>query len=68
MRYERLKEEFIKLIEKLNTGGTGQPLSTASRTASKKADDEKDRRIKELEETLEEERHDIQKKVKLYKD
>ena len=56
MRYERLKEEFIKLIEKLSNG---QSLNTASKSASKKGDDEKDRRIRDLEETLEEERHDI---------
>ena len=63
VRYERLKEEFTKLIDKLGSKASQQPLRT-----TRKTDDETERKIKDLEETLQEERQDFQKKLKLYKD
>ena len=66
VRYERLKEEFIKLIEKLTTGN---PLPLSTMTTSKEGSkQEMDKTIRDLEETLNEERQNFDKKLKLYKD
>ena len=60
-RYDRLKEEFNKLIKKLCTN------NAFGTTSSSKREEDKDSRIRMLEKQLDEEKEEIAEKVELYK-